>query len=186
MKKVLLFILISSFLVCGCSLPTATTYEHIYSLSRQEKKVKVGMSKKKTVLIKDFRENEMYEEDYTALKDAIEKYIARHPDLSETQKNNLRELKVIEDQTKEEVELLLGEADKISRSGNGRAETWIYRINRWRAFTLFIIPVFFSQEGYYLRFKDNQLSRIERRHPGKIVHQAPAPGLSPETSGHKK
>jgi hypothetical protein len=46
MKKLLLFILIFPFLICACSIPTATTYEHIYSLSREEKKVKVGMAKK--------------------------------------------------------------------------------------------------------------------------------------------
>lgn len=185
MQKILVYLL-SSLLISGCTIPASATYAQIYSLSRIEKKVKTGTfgTKKRVVLLKDFREDELYEEDYTAAKDAVEKYIAGHPELNDVAKNNLRELKVTAGQSKQEVSLLLGEPDKISAATN--QEVWIYRINRLRAFTLFIFPVFFAHEGYYLYFQGNLLSRIERHYPRQIIHQASGAGLSPQLSGPKK
>lgn len=157
-------------------MPTAAKYSQIYSFTREEKKVKGGFgSKRKVVSVKDFREIAMYAEDITALKEEIEKYIVAHPDLSESTKNNLRELKVTAGAAKEEVKLLLGEPDKVTKTST--SEIWIYRINRIRAFTVFIIPVCFVHEGYYLHFKDNALLAIERHSLQQSVHQARAPGI---------
>lgn len=152
-------------------MPTSASYREIYSFTKEEKKVKSVFGKKQSISIKDFRENEMYEEDMEALKEDVEKYIALHPDLSEAAKNNLRELRVAEGATKEEVKLLLGEPDKISD------ETWVYKINKLRAITVFIVPVFFVHEGYYLYFKDGVLSGIQRHYPKQVVEQVPGPGL---------
>jgi hypothetical protein len=80
---------------------------------------------------------------------------------------------------KEQVLAALGEPDKIT---NG-SQTWIYRTNRLRAYNVFLMPVAFTHEGYYLFFDNTILTRIERRHPRQIVHQASGPGVS---SGNKK
>lgn len=185
MKRIpLLILLLASFSLSGCSLPTTARYSQIYSITREEKKIEGSFgSKKKVVSIKDFRESEMYEEDIPALKQEVEKYIAAHPDLSEPEKNNLRELKVTEGLTKEEVKLLLGEPDKIIRKGP--AEIWIYRINRLRAFTVFIIPIAFVHEGYYLNFKENTLLSIERHSLKQSLHQTGGPGVNERTSQEK-
>lgn len=118
----------------------------------------------------------MYDEDIAALKEEVEKYISSHDGLSEQKKADLRELKVTEGDTKEEVFLLLGEPEKISGAGAGK-ETWIYRINRLRAFTFFIFPYYFAHEAYYLRFENNKLMSIERHYPKQMVHQASGPGI---------
>lgn len=131
--------------------------------------------KKNALSIKDFREVQMYDEDIAALKEDVEGYIAEYPQTAETIKTNLRELKVTEGENKGQVELLLGEPDKISK--RAKSEVWIYRIQRMRAFTFFIFPVFFAHEGYYLYFKDGILSKIERHYPEQIIHQASGPGV---------
>jgi hypothetical protein len=170
-------LILSCLFLSGCSIPSAARYTQLYSLTKEEKKVSSGLGgKRKVVLIKDFRENEMYEEDLAALKEEVEKYIASHPDLSEAAKNNLRALKVAEGATKEEVKLLLGEPDKAS-PGHA-SEVWIYRISKMRAFSVFIVPVFFAHEGYYLYFKDGVLTAIERHYPKQIVEQGAAPGIN--------
>lgn len=166
----------------GCSVPSAARYQQLYSFIREEKKVKSGMSKRKIVSIKDFRENDRYEEDMAALKEEVEKYILAHPDLNEQAKSNLRELKVALSATKDEVSLLLGKPKKIIRAQSNAnpynaSEIWTYRINKIRAFTVFIIPIFLVHEGYYLYFKDNALVGIERHYLKQIVQQGSAPGL---------
>lgn len=151
-----------------CSLPGVANYSKLYSLTKEEKKIKGGFGgKKKVILIKDFRENEMYDENITALKEEAEKYISLHTDLSEQTKNNLRELIVTAGATEEEVKLLLGEPDKVIKQENKtgtRSEMWIYKINKTDVFTIFIIPLFFPHQAYYLYFKDNVLTAIERHY----------------------
>ncbi|MFA4842460.1 MAG: hypothetical protein WC658_01320, partial [Candidatus Omnitrophota bacterium] len=80
-------------------------------------------------------------------------------------------------ENEEEVRLLLGEPDKVIRGGS----TWIYKISRIRAITVFIIPVFFVHEGYYLNFQDGILAGIERHYPRQIVEQSPGPGVFQKT-----
>jgi len=175
MKKtiILLLSLCLLFSLSGCSIPTSANYNELYSFTSKEKTTKGMMGfKKKTELVRDFRENEMYVEDIAALKEDVEKYIAAHPDTSDEIKANMRQLKITPGFNKEEVELMLGEPDKIS--GN----TWIYQISRLRAFTFFIFPFFFAHEGYYLRFNNGCLSAIERHFPKQIIHQASGPGLN--------
>lgn len=176
MKRLIILLTILSSAICctGCSIPTSANYNELYSFTREEKRVKGMMgSKKSAETIHDFRENEMYIEDITALKEDVEKYVSTHPDLSEEIKNNMRQLKIAPGFTKNEVELMLGEPDKISGHGN----VWIYQINRWRTFTIFILPVFFAHEGYYLRFEKDLLTAIERHYPKQVIHQASGPGL---------
>jgi hypothetical protein len=163
-------------------MPATAPYSQLYSFTREEKKIKgrIGSSKK-TVVVKDFRGNDMYEEDMTALKERVEKYIASHADLGEPTKNNLRELKVTAGATKEEVELLSGGPDKViktyAKANNTASEIWIYRINKINVFIIFIVPVFWAHEGYYLHFKDNILTAIERHYLEQTVHQTSAPGV---------
>lgn len=176
MKKITFFsIMLFLFTLSGCSIPTAKSYSELYSITEVEKTTKHGMGgKRSSTTVTDFREDEVYPEDFTGLKGEAEKYISQHPDLSEQVKSDLRELKVTPGFTKDEVELLLGEPDKASGDGN----LWIYRINRMRAFTVFIFPVFFAHEGYYLHFQDNRLASIEKHFPRQVIHQAEGPGLS--------
>ena len=141
----------------------------------------------KPQFFKDFRQDEAYEEDMTALKEDAEKYISGHPDLSDAAKTNLRELKVAEGASREEVELLLGEPDKVSKLGAGAnynaSELWIYRISRIRAFTVFIVPIFFVHEGYYLYFKDGILAGIERHYLRQTIEQGAGPGVVQKDGG---
>ncbi|MDD2751704.1 MAG: hypothetical protein PHN59_01040 [Candidatus Omnitrophica bacterium] len=177
MKKLIIFSMIlgALFCTCGCSIPTSANYNELYSFTRVEKRSKGMMGiKKSSETISDFRENEMYIEDITALKEEVEKYITQHPDLSDEIKSNMRQLKIAPGFNKEEVELMLGEPDKTGGNGN----TWIYQISRLRAFTIFIFPIFFAHEGYYLRFDKDRLTAIERHYPKQIIHQASGPGLT--------
>ena len=165
----------------GCSMPTAAIQGSLYSFTREEKRIKSGFGRKKSITIKDFRANDAYDEDIEALKTEVEKYIREHPDLSESAKNNLREIKVTQGTTSDEVVLLLGKPDKLVRAaGGGRygaSEIWIYKISKIRAFTIFILPVFLVHEGYYLYFKDGALVEIERHYLKQIVEQSAGPGV---------
>lgn len=166
----------------GCSLPAVTVQSPLYSIVKQEKRTKAGfMGEKSFILIKDFRGNDAYDEDITGLKAEVEKYISQHPDSSESAKNNLRELKVTPGATGDEVALLLGRPDRImSATGRGRyaaSEIWIYRLNKIRIFTIFILPVFPVHEGYYLYFKDGALVEIEKHYLKQIVEQHAGPGV---------
>ena len=170
MKKILFLILIlfCIYITGCCSIPRVASYKQLYSFTKQEKRIKRGFGgKSKVISIKDFRENEMYDEHIAALKEEVEKYISNHTDLNEATKNNLRELKVIQGATKEEVKLLLGEPDKLVKIGKKAdiaSEIWIYKINKRSVFTIVFPPVFFGQEKYYLYFKDNILTLIERHY----------------------
>gem|GEM_PF-2372952 len=177
-KNVVLYILlIFSLAITGCSMPAAAKQGNIYSFTKVEKK-KQSLFAKSYESVKDFREIEMYTEDIDALKEDVEKYIATHPELSDEIKKNLREIKVTLGETKEEVQLLLGDPDKITGQG-----VWIYRISKWRAFTVFIIPVFFVREGYYLYFKDDVLVDIQRHYLKQMIQQSPGPGVYEQGKG---
>ncbi|MDP3731715.1 MAG: hypothetical protein Q8R31_01615 [Candidatus Omnitrophota bacterium] len=171
-----------SLSLIGCSMPTVAIQRPLYSFTREEKITKGGfMGKRKSIAIKDFRGNEAYDEDIETFKAEVEKYISRHPDLSEPAKDNLRALKVTQGAGVDEVILLLGKPDKAVRAGGGgkygASEIWIYRINKIRAFTIFIIPVFPVHEGYYLYFKDGALVEIERHYLKQVVQQSEGPGV---------
>lgn len=133
------------------------------------------------VLLRDFRQNDIYEEDIAALKAEVEKYILSHPGLSDAAKENLRQLKVTAGLDKQEVELLLGSPDKLMRVSNkgkyGASEIWIYKINKMRAYTVFIVPVAVMREGYYLYFKDDSLMAIEKHSLRQTIQQNAAPGV---------
>jgi len=180
MKKILfpLLILFSTY-ISGCSIPIKASCKQLYSFTKEEIKIREGFSKRMVISIKDFREKESYDEDIIALEEKVEKYILGHPELSESAKNNLRKLKVSPGSTKEEVKLLLGKPDKVTKAGNNvyaASQKWIYRINNLTTFTIFFLPVFYAHEGYYLYFKDDILAAIER-HSLKETTQATAPDL---------
>jgi len=168
MRKIslLVSVLFCVYITGCCSIPRVTSYQQLYSIAKEEKKIKAGFSKTKIVLIKDFRENEAYDENITALKEKVEKYISGHTDLNESTKNNLRELKVTEGAAKEEVKLLLGEPDKVVKTDKKdiASEIWSYRINKRSIFTIVFLPIFFGHEEYYLYFKDSTLTFIERHY----------------------
>jgi len=177
-------IVLVSLAITGCSMPTSAVQRSLYSYSKEVKVVKGGLiGKKKSIEIKDFRENEAYDENIEDLQKVVEKYILEHPNLSDSSKDNLRSLKVTVGSTKDEVILLLGKPDKIINETSGAlygaSEIWIYETNRLRAFTIFIVPVFFMHERYYLYFKDGAVAGIERHYPKQVVGQAPGPGLTP-------
>ena len=132
-------------------------------------------------MIKDFRGNEAYEEDMEGLKKEAQVYISQHPALSETAKNNLRELKVTQGSAVDEVAFLLGKPDKVSKSsGGGRygaSEIWIYKLSKIRVFTVFVFPVFLVHEAYYLYFKEGTLVEIERHYLKQVIEQGAGPGV---------
>ena len=166
----------------GCSLPTAAIQRPLYSFTREEKRIKSGFGgERESITIKDFRGNGAYDEDIEALKKEVEEYISQHPDLSDSAKNNLREIKVTPGASRNEVVLLLGKPDKLARvSGSGRygaSEIWIYKLSKVRVFTVFILPVFPVHEGYYLYFKDGALVEIERHYLRQVVEQHAGPGV---------
>lgn len=170
MKKILFpaLILFCIYISGCCSIPQAANYSQLYSFTKEKKKIKGGFaSKSKAVLVKDFRENEMLDKDISALKEKVDKYISSHNDLSESTKNNLRELKVTAGATGQEVNLLLGKPDRIIKANDktyATSQIWVYRINKRSTFTIIVIPVFFTHEAYHLYFKDNVLTKIERHY----------------------
>jgi len=111
----------------------------------------------------------------------VEGYISQHPELSETARNNLRELKVTQGSTVAEAALLLGKPDKVAKTSGGArygaSEVWIYKLSKIRAFTIFIVPVCFVHEAYYLYFKDGALVEIERHYLTQSVQQGAGPGV---------
>ena len=182
MKRLAVLFLISFCLyVSGCSLPSAVTCGQLYSFTKGEEKIKGGFGKKKAIWIKDFRENDAYQEDIGALNQEIESYISGHPNLGDSAKSNLRELKVTEGAAKEEVELLLGKPDKIANTSGrlkyGATQIWIYKVNKMRVFTVFIVPIFPVHEGYYLYFADNILAAIEKHYLKQLIRQEGGPGV---------
>jgi hypothetical protein len=169
--------------ITGCSTPVIRPEKSLFSYTKEEKTVKGGfMGKKKIVTLKDFRENEVYEEDMEDFQKLAQEYVAQHPSLSETAKENLKGMQVTCGSTKEEVEFLLGKPDKIiSPTGDnppGAREIWVYSIHKMHAYTVFIIPVFVAHESYWLHFKDGALQEINRHYIKQVVGQSPGPGLS--------
>lgn len=175
-------IVLVSLAMIGCSLPTAAIQRPLYSFTREEKRIKSGFGgERKSITIKDFRQNDAYDEDIAALKEEVEEYISQHPDLSDSAKNDLRKIKVTPGASPKEVVLLLGKPDKLVRAaGSGRygaSEIWIYKLSKIRVFTVFIVPVFPVHEGYYLYFKDGALVEIERHYLKQVVEQHAGPGV---------
>lgn len=125
------------------------------------------INRTKVTSIRDFREREAFDQDINALKEKVEQYISCRSDLNEATKNNLRELKVTGGSSKEDVELLLGEPDKIIKNrkkDNLTYEAWIYKTNKRSIFTVIFLPLFFGHEKYSLYFQDNALALIERHY----------------------
>ena len=172
MRKIWLIIL--GVLICsGCAVPRTVTYPSITSIYKETTKVKGAFGGNKITEIKDFRENISYEGEIIALKTKAEKFITEHPDLSDAQKSNLRELKVTAGSTKDEIRFLLGEPLEITAPDTDNpyqaTELWIYKLGKKDVVTIFILPVFFVRESYYLYFKDNALAAIERRYLESLI-----------------
>jgi len=174
------------FSMIGCSMPAAAIQRTLCSFTREEKVTKGFMGERKSVTIKDFRGNEAYDEDMEGFKKEAEEYISKHPDLKEAAKDNLRNLRITQGSGADEVTLLLGKPDKVVRAAGkspyGASEIWIYKLSKMRAFTIFIIPVFFVHEGYYLYFKDRALVEIERHYLEQVVHQGQGAGTGIDKS----
>jgi len=171
---VIVFILLN---MIGCSMPTVTTARPLYSFTKTERISKGGlMSKQKFISYNDFRGQEAYDEDIDGLKKDVEAYILKHPDLNEQTKDNLRALRVTQGATVAEVTLLLNQPDRVIKAASGApygaTEIWVYRISKLRAFTIFIFPIFFVHEGYYLYFKDGMLQEIERHYLRQVIRQS--------------
>jgi len=167
MKRILFSVLaVTCIYITGCcSIPRVASYKELYSIAKEEKKKKGSFNKSKVVLIKDFRGHEISGQNLAAFKEKVEKYISDHPDLNETAKNNLRELKVTAGTAKEEVKLLLGEPDRVNIDKKDlTCQTWIYRTDKNSTFTVIFLPVFFGHEEYFLYFKDSALALIERHY----------------------
>ena len=158
--------------IAGCSVPRVATYSHLKSITREETSVKGVFGGAKSVSIYDFRGVERYDEDIEILKEKVEKYISAHPDLNDSEKNNLRELKIAPGSKKEEIELLLGRADKVTKPSapiQAASEIWIYNKKKLSAFTVFIFPVFPAHDSYYLYFQDNKLAGIEKHYLEQLL-----------------
>lgn len=189
--KVVIIFLLGCFL-CGCSLPSMTTYSSLPNYTRkEERKKRAFASEKKYIVYKDFRLNELYEEDVAAYKVDVEEFIVEHPNLAAEKTSVLRELTVVPGLNKEEVILLLGSPDKIIRPHNyknyGVCEKWIYKIKKWRTFNIFIVPVFPVHEAYYIYLKDGVVAAIEKHYLTQIFQQGSAPGVfSKENKGLPK
>jgi len=164
------------FNILGCSIPATTTQRPLYTFTESERISKGGfMNKEKIISFRDFRGQLAYDEDIEGIKKDVEAYIKNHPDLSEQVKSDLRGLKVTQGATASEVILLLGDPDKkmkVTAASYGADEMWIYRISKLRAFTIFIFPIFFVHEAYYLYFKDGRLQEIERHYLRQVVKQS--------------
>lgn len=162
-------------------MPMLSAQKDMPGLTRQERRISEGFAKRRLIEFRDFRGNLAYEDEIAGLKEKIEKYISSHPELSDEVKLSLRELKIIAGFKKPEVELLLGKPDAVKKSGAGAkygaTSIWAYKKNKMRAFTVFIIPVFFVHEAYYLYFKDEFLAGIDSSSLKQTLHQAPARGV---------
>lgn len=168
-------------ILAGCSMPAKDIQGSLHSFTKEEKGKKGFFGEKRSVKISDVRGSEIYEEDIEGLKEEAEEYISQHPGLTDAVKSDLRELKISQGATIQEVTLLLGEPDKAAKlsGGNpyGAQEVWIYKHSKIRAFTVFIFPIFFVHEAYYLFFKDGKLAGIERRYLRQVIQQGGGEGL---------
>lgn len=159
--------LLLSVCLCGCSIPTAAYYTQLETFSKEKKKGLFGSGS--NIPRKNILGNDLTAGDSETLKAKVEKYISEHTELTEPNKNNLRDLKITYGSSKEEVELLLGKPLKAVKSANKSSEVLIYKINKTNLFLLVIIPVFLIHESYYLHFENNALVKIERHYLKQIV-----------------
>lgn len=170
MRRVLFPILvILCIYLSGCSIPTAARYSQLNTFTSKKGKVSFGKSGRR---IEDFLGNEIDKKDIDIVKERVEKYIFTRNDLNEATKNNLRELRVTEGATKEEVELLLGKPTKtikLTNKAHAISEIWLYKINKRNPFTITIVPIFLVHEGYYLYFKENVLVDIQRHYLKQVI-----------------
>jgi len=155
-------------------------------IKKEERKKRSFASEKKYIAYKDFRLNEIYEEDVAAYQVDAEEFIAKHPGLVSEKISALRQLKVVLGLNKDEVTLLLGIPDKAVRphyyKNYGIAEKWIYKIHKWRMFNIFIVPVFPVHEAYYIYFKDGEVAGIEKHYLTQMFEQGSAPGVFDKTN----
>lgn len=171
------FILILAFCFSGCcSIPSREPYNQLFGYTKEEKKKSFGT---KITTLKDFRGNIIQEKNIAALNKKVEEYISNNADSPSPNESMLRQHKVAEGATREEVRLILGQPDKINP---GPPEVWIYRLKKISAFTILIFPVFFPHEGYYLYFKEGALTGIERHYFEQVIHC----GDPPDGMGSKK
>ena len=121
---------------------------------------------RKVEVVKNFRGNEIDKSAAAAIKEEVDKYIAGRPDLNDVTKNNLREFKIADGAAAGDVKVLLGKPDRVIRTGKKTAasETWIYQTSKSSIFDVLIFPVFWGHEEYFLYFKNNILTRIERHY----------------------
>jgi hypothetical protein len=181
MKKISLGVL-SILCTCalGCSIPMTAKYSQldIFPPGKADKKSKfsIFMPARKP---ENFLGDKVSKADIEAVKEKSEKYILAHNDLDDASKQYLRDLKVVRGATMEEVRLMLGEPLKIVKSGkNARPfqETWVYKTKKADSFRVLVIPLFSVNETYYLYFKDNILTGINKRYLQQATGSNSRPG----------
>ena len=167
----------SCLYISGCSVPITTQHGQINAFT--DEKIKLNSQPDAFILVRDFYGNEVGEENRVRLKKDVEKYISTHNSLGDKEKNNLRELKVVPGNTKEEVGLLLGKPFKVlevNDKTNKASELWIYRKDKIDAFLIFILPVFFTHDSYYLYFDADKLNTIEEHYIKQAIEASPTGG----------
>lgn len=163
--------------ISGCSVPVAIQHGQLNAFS--EEKIKLNSQTGVFILVRDFYGNEVGEENRERLKKDVEQYISLHSSLDEKEKNNLRELKVVPGNSKEEVDLLLGKPFKVLEANdktNKASELWIYRKDKVDTFLIFILPVFFAHDSYYLYFDGDKLNAIEEHYIKQAIEATPTRG----------
>ena len=163
--------------ISGCSVPIATQHGQLNAFT--EDKIKLNSQPGEFILVRDFYGNEVGEENRVRLKKDVEKYISLHSSLVDKEKNNLRALKVVPGNTKEEVGLLLGKPFKtieVNDKTNKASELWIYRKNKIDTFLILILPVFFTHDSYYLYFEGDKLNAIEEHYIKQALEASPTGG----------
>ena len=178
MRRVLFpFIIILCFYISGCSVPVSTQHRQINAFTEEEAKQDSRYGK--FILVRDFYGNEVGEENRVKLKKGVEEYISFHSSLGDEGKINLRALKVVPGNTKEEVGLLLGKPFKVIEvkdKTNKGSELWIYRKNKMDTFLIFIIPIFLAHDSYYLYFEGDKLNAIEEHYIKQAIEASPTGG----------
>jgi len=158
------FIIFFCFYISGCSIPITAQHNQLNAFNDE---VQQNSRYGRFILVRDFYGNEVGEENRVRLKRDVEEYISLHGSLGDKEKNDLRGLKIVPGCTKEEVVLLLGKPFKVTEAKDKTSkglELWVYRKNRIDNFLVFIIPVFFTHDSYYLYFNGDKLSLIEERY----------------------
>ena len=166
--------------VLGCSIPMTAKYSQLdtFSSGKAPKKSKFSIFMP-IHQQENFLGDKVTKEDIEAAKEKTEKYILEHNDLDEASKHYLRDLKVVRGATMEEVRLILGEPSKIIKSGkkaHPSSETWVYKTNKVDHFKILIISIFQVKETYYLYFKDNILTGINKHYLQRAAGSNSRPG----------